>query len=163
MGKFRIAALALFVAIAFAGTAYAGSTSANLNVSADVIVWCDISVPSLDFGTYAGVGSSLPMNIGVRCSNTAAYAVSMDAGLNYTAAWRHVSDGAGGLVRYGLYRPGGGEWNDAGYGDTYCCGSPVSGTGSGGWQTLAGTATIFSGYAPAPGAYSDTVVVAVNF
>lgn len=163
MGKFKFAVLALFLALAVSGTAYAGSTSTTLNVSANVVVWCAIGVTDVDFGDYAGNFISVPLNVDVKCSNTAPWAVTMDAGQNYLNTFRHMTDGAGGLVRYNLIKPGGGEWSDVGYAGTYCCGTPVTGIGDGNVQGLAGSAIAFSGWAPAPGAYSDQVVVAVNF
>jgi spore coat protein U-like protein len=157
-------ALALAVAglLLFSPTAFASSTSTNLNVSANVLAWCTINADPVNFGDYAGNGATVPLNVYVLCSETVPYAVAMDAGQNYTSTWRHMTDGSS-LLRYALSKPGGGEWNDAGYGDTYCCGTPVGGTGSGGTQTLAGSAFVFGGYAVTPGAYADVVVVSVNW
>lgn len=163
MGKIKIAVLALFLAIAFAGTASAGATSANLNVSANVLAWCGLGVAPVNFGDYSGALISVALNVNVKCSNTVPWAVTMDAGQNYQNTWRHMTDGAGGLVRYQLNKPGGLEWGDTGYAATYTFGTPETGTGTGNVQSLAGTAVAHAGWAPAPGAYSDTVVVTVNF
>lgn len=163
MGKLRIAVLAFFVAIALTGTAYAGVTSANLNVSATVIPWCGISVGSVAFGDYSGTQIDAALNVSVKCTNTTAYTVTMDAGQNYNGSWRGMTDGTSTII-YGLYKPSlAGEWGDAGYGATYTWGSGVSGTGTGGWNGIAGVARLFGGQAPTPGAYADVVVAAVNF
>jgi spore coat protein U domain-containing protein, fimbrial subunit CupE1/2/3/6 len=163
MKRLVIGLVAVAALFAFSGGAYAGSTSMNMQVSANVLAWCAMGVDPVNFGDYSGNQISVPLNVLVLCSNTAPYAVTMDAGMHYSGGWRHVSDGTNGII-YELFDPSSSfEWSDVGYAGTYPFGGPVTGTGTGGTETLSGTAILFGGYATTPGTYTDTVLVSVNY
>jgi len=97
-------------------------------------------------------------SISLTCTANLPYTVSLNGGLSNSppAARRMTRSGAG--VTYGLYRDTNraNVWGSA-------AGQIASGTGNGSAQTLTVYGRVPAQNTPAPGLYSDTVVVTVNY
>lgn len=171
--------LPLFAAIviAFCGLSFrpseaeAGTATGNLTVQLTVTASCTINTATLNFGSVAG--TSLPTaavtgstTVSVTCTNGSPYSIGMGQGLNYLSTNRMVS--SGNYIGYGLYlnstytEP----WstttsNNSCSGGTNTC---YLGTGNGTAQSV----TIYGqiptvATAPAPGSYSDTVIMTITY
>jgi len=156
--------LALAALFALANISFAGTNSASFYVYATVVPTCWISATNIAFPDYSGVQSSATGTVSVWCNTTGTgYTAALDAGQHYTSTWRHMAMGSD-LLRYYITQPGGGEWGDTGYGDTYQFGgAPPSGTSSGGTDSLTMTATTFGGQSQPAGQYLDVVTATVHF
>jgi len=175
--------LALFIAVtglAFTATAQAftSTTTASMSVSATVLPSCTVSTTNLNFGTSTGTASKyVNSTITVNCSNGAAYRIDIDKGLNTigSSGWpRRVKTGtaaasATNTIWYYLYKTttytSSNEWGDNGA--TYCTGCSTtrtgkSATGTGADQVHTVYGKLLNTTNPT-GAYSDTVVVTVNY
>ena len=149
-------ALALFGALSYS-PASAGSSSANLTVSATVITTCSIATAPVAFGNYLGATTQANGTLTVTCPNGLPYSVDLGQGLNYSAGRRMSFSGS--FLNYQLYS----DNADTVVWGTTSGGSAVSGTGNG----LAQHLTVF-GLLPAlqnvpAGAYTDTVIATVTF
>jgi spore coat protein U-like protein len=138
-------------------------TPANsLAVAATVDKDCILTVSPLDFGSRGVLTTettaSTPLT--VRCTPDAAYTIALGNGLNGTGPTdRRMRLGAtANYVTYGLYKDGGATdpWGDSG-------GNRVSGTGSGGDQSVTVHGKVPAQTTPAAGTYNDTVVVTVEY
>lgn len=140
-----------------------GRSSAAYSFDATVTLQptCSLSTTSVTFVT----GSSLAANadaagaVNVTCTSGASYTVTMDGGANggTSAITRQMKLNTG-LITYGLYQNSGrttGWYNDA-------AGS-VGGTGTGSMQSIPVYGRVFAQPTPAPGTYSDTVVVTLTY
>jgi len=119
------------------------------------------AVSDLDFGT---VFQTLDQNIdstatlAVTCSLGSSYTVSLGYGSNSGGTQQRQMQGPGGaLLKYGLYenatRSGGDSWPSGGV--------PLTGNGQPQQLTIYGRVSPQT--VPAPGVYSDTVVVTVSY
>jgi len=165
MKKILSAVLALALALGFSMPVYA-ATPTTMPVSMTVVPAVAVSATSLDFGsvTPATYTNFATATITVNATNGLPYAVTLNAGLNFSIS-RKVKSTSLNTVGYDLYKDASylTEWGDLGYGNTYTAGTGVAGTGSGAAQTL----TVY-GYAgisstAAVDTYSDTVTVTVNY
>lgn len=150
----------LTTSLALAG----GAASAQMLVTTTINSMCDISVGSLEFGSYNPLNQEpLDSDTSVRvvCTNTTPYSVSLDKGMGADATIddRKMANGTS-VVNYSLYQ-------DVArlnlWGNTPL--TMVSGIGSGYPQNLTIYGRIFATneHANPPGTYTDTVTVAVNF
>lgn len=146
-----------------AGSARAGTDTDNMTVTATVIASCDVTANPLAFGNYDPV-SSTPLDaattVSVFCTNGTSYEVTMGAGLGSgaTVTARKLT-WSGNLLTYSIYR-------DAGRSNVWgvTTGSNVvTGTGTGVSQSLNVYGRIPVNQTAPAGAYSDTVVVSVNY
>ena len=163
----RLVLLSLFVVLA-AAAAFANSTSTTLPVSATLLPTVSVSTTNLDFGTWVLTDGVIPSSATVTVQATAAtnYAITMDFGQHFSAGWRHVQNGAFGVIYEILDPTGSFEWSDQGYGNTYPSGGPVFSTGTGSAQSFTANGLLFVASAdPASpiGLYSDLVTVTVNY
>lgn len=102
-----LAALAAIAVVAgFSGTASAGSASASSTVSINYTGACEISAgsPSL---TYAGDDTQSLANVTVNCSSGALWTLEVGQGLNFWGGVHRAADGAGGFLRYRLFKDAG--------------------------------------------------------
>jgi spore coat protein U-like protein len=167
MRKSNVLALAGILFLA-AGSAFAGTTSGNLAVSATVSANCSIAASQgFAFGPYDPIGaqSAAPLQVSnpitLACTNGSPVTVTMDQGLNpaggstAAAPLRQMTVG-GNFLPYNLYTSN--TYTTVWDGVT---GAPYTGTGAG------GTITVFGQIAQAQnvpaGTYVDTVVVTLTF
>ena len=159
----RFLALSLLSAgmvVSSISTAQAAST-ASLDVMATVVSACEIDVVPIDFGTYDGLQINTTGEVAVNCNAGVPYAVALDAGLNSDGANRLMSDGVGNMLPYRLTYTGS-DWGDTGVTDTFP-GDPVAGVGVGSSEAYTVEAMVFPNQTAAPGVYTDTITVTVQF
>ncbi|MBO9654913.1 MAG: spore coat U domain-containing protein [Agrobacterium tumefaciens] len=135
-------------------------TQVPFTVSAAVAPTCIISAQNIDFGSHGVLNTAVDANgaINLTCTNGLNYSVALNGGLsNSPPAARQMVQGASSII-YGLYRDIGrtNVWGSA-------TGQIATGTGNGSLQTLAVYGRVPAQNTPAPGNYSDTVVVTVNY
>ncbi|HJV24995.1 MAG TPA: spore coat U domain-containing protein [Aromatoleum sp.] len=143
--------------------AHAASTSTSFQVNATVGTACTVSAANLDYGTYnplAVLPTSVTTTVTVQCTLLATYNVGLSAGSGSgaTVAVRKMTKG-GDTLAYSLYQDAThlAVWGDSIGTDT------IAGVGTG----LAVPHVVY-GQIPAlqnvnSGAYSDTIVVSVNY
>ena len=156
--------------------AYAGSTPANLAVSAAVTANCTITTGAVAFGSYdpvvANAASGLPGtgSVTVACTKGSAPSITLGLGLNAAGAQRNMKIVGGGadVLGYTLHQP-----PDTTPG-TACPGTTVWDTSVGGTftptapttkasRTYNVCGTVAAGQDVSVGTYNDTVVATVNF
>lgn len=145
--------------------AFAGSGTNNLAVSATVSSSCSItSTTALAFGT--ATASSLPLDgqgaLSFTCTNTTPWMVFGDVGQNASGSQRRMVN-AGQYLAYNIYSDSARSTvfpvalGSLGSGNT-------GGTGTGLSQTVTVYGRIPAGTAlPAPGTYTDTIVLTLNW
>ncbi|NMN03847.1 MULTISPECIES: spore coat U domain-containing protein [unclassified Novosphingobium] len=146
-------------------SAFAGAGANNLSVSATVSSSCSItSTTALAFGT--ATASSLPLDgqgaISFTCTNTTPWMVYGDVGQNASGSQRRMIN-SGQYLAYNIYADSGRTavfpvaLSSLGAGNT-------GGTGTGLSQTVTVYGRIPAGTAlPAPGTYTDTIVLTLNW
>lgn len=141
----------------------AGTDTAEVAVSAEVITGCTVTASPMNFGSLIGVTGSARTSaaIRLRCSPNTTFGVEMDYGLNRQGNNRRMRNPVGNqYLRYRIYADAAytQQWDDRPH-------RQVSGnTGASGMVTLTayGEIPTVSNLA-ASGVYSDTVVVTVQF
>lgn len=143
------------------GAASAGTATGNLPVQVTIVSDCKVqSAAALDFGSQGVLDSALngATTLGIQCTNTTPYNVRLDAGAGAgaTIASRLMTLAAA-TVSYNLYRDAARTlvWGVTDGTNT------VAGTGNGAVQTLNVYGQIPAQTTPAPGLYTDTVLVTV--
>jgi spore coat protein U-like protein len=169
--KLNLAIAALVVMSAAASSAYAGTATSNLAVSATVSNNCTISTGSgVAFGTYdpvvtnASAGSDLAVTgtIDTTCTNGSSVTVTLgqgshaDTGSTDAAPVRRMLAGTTDYLSYQLYTDSAHTtvWNNT-------TGATVTGTGASVATTVYGLVT--KGQNVPTGSYADTVVATVTF
>ena len=146
--------------------AFAGTASANLNVSANVANTCNIGVNALQFGSY---DSSAPSTTGTgtiitNCTNGAFATITLGQGLSPksgstdAAPLRQLASADGNKLAYGLYTDM--SLSNV-WGNTAETGSGTVGTGGEVSKTFYGE--IPGSQSVPAGTYTDTVVATVTF
>lgn len=174
--SFRTFAKALsFTAIAAFGMlssndALAGSSSANMSVSASVTNSCTISAAAMSFGAYdPGVANaSTPLDasaqLTVQCTLDAATNIQLgqgsnaDTGSTDAAPLRRLSDGAGHFLSYALDQDAS---HSTAWGNT--AGTGVSHTGTGAAVQISVYGRIAQAQNVPAGSFSDSVLATINF
>jgi len=149
-------------------SAFAGSVTNNMTVSATVVAECRIdSVGAMSFGslglsfTVNGTNASSSANVGYTCVNTGvAPTIRMGQGSNAAtgstdaAPLRRMASGSN-HISYALYSDAAktASWNNT---------AGVTGTANGTAQTVTVYGQATAANVPS-GSYSDTVVVSVDF
>ncbi len=102
---FGVAALAAIAIVLTAPTARAGTATATLAVSADVVSSCTIDDTTLDFGgTYDGsVAVNATATMSIHCTSGGAAWFSFGQGSNFSAGSRRMAGGVGEFLAYGLF------------------------------------------------------------
>lgn len=135
-------------------------TRVPFTVTAVVEPTCIVSAQSINFGSHGVLRTDVDAtgSISLTCTVNLPYTVSLNGGLSNSppAARRMTRSSAS--VTYGLYRDTNraNVWGSA-------AGQIASGTGNGSAQTLTVYGRVPAQNTPAPGLYSDTVVVTVNY
>lgn len=139
-----LATIAGVALTALPAAAFAGSTTGNVAVSANVVAACSLSTPNAM--TFVGYNPSAPLaqnsaggNESIICTNSTAWTLSVPA----TAS---------------LAGPGADFLAISGIGD-----SPSSGTGSGAAQPFTVSGQAAAGQYSTPGNYSGSVTITANF
>jgi spore coat protein U-like protein len=145
-----------------------GTATSTVTVSMIVSADCVLTAPSVNFGSAAFVGSFDPVaqTLVIRCSKDAAYTVGIDDGQNYATS-RRLTDGSS-YISYELYFPQGStsRWGHIGAerrssAEATTNAGTYTGTTD---QTFTYRAEILTGQAtPAPGTFTDTLTVDVQF
>jgi spore coat protein U-like protein len=142
------------------GTTHA--TTAPFTVTATNATNCSVSASTLNFGSAGVLRAALDAtgSISVTCTNAAPYTVALDGGLSGATnpAQRKLSQAAA-TITYGLYQDSGRAtpWGDSVGVNT------MAGTGSGLPQTFTVYGRVPTQNTPAPGSYSDTVVLTISY
>jgi spore coat protein U-like protein len=170
MNRKRFVVVAAVVALLAGAAAFmpaqAATATANLAVSASVTANCVITAGTLPFGAYDPVVANAAADLNgagtftVACTkNAASVWIGMNTGANASGAQRRMKDAGTDYLNYELY-------SDAGrttvWGNTQATGLAYSSTGK-----APATINVY-GRVPqnqdvAVGAYTDTVVMTVNF
>lgn len=156
----HFAVLLAGTALSVAAGAHAATSSSTMAVSATVQATCFINANPLAFGTYVSAQLDATTTIGVNCTNTTTYNVSLDAGggAGATVAQRKMSNGSQ-TLNYTIF-------SDAArsnvWGSTIST-NTVAGTGTGSAQTLTVYGRIPGGQLPTPGAYADTLTATITY
>ena len=165
-------------AVVASNAVYAGSTPANLAVSASVTANCTISTSAVAFGAYDPVSANASSalngsgSVTVACTKGSAPSITLDLGANPSGAQRNmlVTGGGADVLAYQLYQPpsttpstacsfpGSQVWGTTG-GAIFTPTAPTSKTG----RTYNVCGTVAAGQDVAVGSYQDTVVATVNF
>ncbi len=155
----------------FAAPVWAGSDTASINVSGNVVSSISVRADNLDFGDMTRSATTIgSFAVYVTASSGVSYTVALNAG-NHCASpctgsrlMRDATDTYS--VGYSLYSDSlrTVEWGDGGAGDTYPDGDTRSGTGNGAEQTFSGYARANVVPAANPnGAYTDVVTATVSW
>lgn len=151
--------------------AHAGSTTANLSVTASVSANCTIATTALAFGAYDPIGANAtaPLDgqgtVSIACTNGSGVTITLGQGLNAATGstdgvpLRRMIDGATDYLSYYLYQD---NTYATVWGNTGPTGVAETGTGTN--QTVNIYGQIPAGQTSAPATnYSDTVVATVTF
>ncbi len=146
-----------------AGTVTARTVRPTFTVSATYAPVCRVAASTLDFGSIGLLGSirDAASALSVTCSNGTAYTAALDNGLGAGVTGptaRKMTGPASATVTYGLYRDAARSlpWG-TGVGLVY------SGTGAGTAQNVPVYGRVPVQATPAPGSYSDTIVVTITY
>ncbi|MDP3492044.1 MAG: spore coat U domain-containing protein [Hyphomonadaceae bacterium] len=160
----RLPFIAALLGFASIGAASAQTATSTFNVTATVENACTISAADLAFGVYSTIsGSNLDgsSTVQVRCTLSASYTVSLNAGTTVggTIPARLMTTGSATLA-YNLYTTNGRTtvWGDGTGGS-----SSVAGTGTGLTQNLTIYGRIAGAQNLAAGSFSDVVTATISF
>jgi len=157
----RRATLAVLLTIGVGGSAIAATASGTLSVRVLVQPNCTVSSSTLDFGTYVSTqAAALNGTANIAYTNCPAGTLKfeLDGGANGTAAARKMSNGAGSLLNYALYRDSARTQNFAQGANARSVTLAASGAG-----TVPVYGAIPGAQAVAAGTYTDTVQITLTF
>lgn len=135
-------------------------TQVPFNVTAVAEPTCLVSAQNINFGNHGVLNTAVDATgaITLTCTANLNYSVALNGGLSNSPPAARQMVRAGSSITYGLYRDlnRANVWGSA-------AGQIASGTGTGGLQTLTVYGRVPAQNTPAPGNYSDTVVVTVSY
>ncbi len=172
--------LAATIILLAAGSSLAGIDSTSHTFNLEILDGCGVDTTGLatDLGLFQlgspTVNQQSLGNVDITCIAPQTFDLGLDKGLNYNPAIlqkRHLSDGAGGSIRYALTKTDGNRFGDVGlnaidtgYTETIL-GWPSLGPtvhpGGGTTVSIGVNANIFIDDATSAGIYSDTINVVV--
>ena len=174
--------VALAIAGSFAisnGTAYAGSATAIMGVTATVSASCNMSVNAMAFPTYSlpltgtngGSAVALTLPLTVTCTNGTIATIALDMGqhqgdavvvngVSVPGSRQMVPGFTGAWLTYGLYQDAA---HSIFWGPTVASSVTVTGTGNTPVAGLNIYGYIPGGQTPPVGTYSDTVTITLTF
>jgi spore coat protein U-like protein len=161
----KLALVALGLLAATAPSAFAGSATANLAVSASVVVNCTITTSPLAFGNYDPVVAHASTNLDadgivtVACTKGSIVTIGLDTGANASGSTRRMKSGTNYLT-YEVYKDTGRTqaWGNSGA-DLYTT-SPAASKNP---RDFTAAGRVPANQDIPAGAYTDTVVATVNF
>lgn len=154
----------IIISLVFPGVVASGTTAGNLPVSVNVIVWCNVTINPVNFGSVTGLTTiNSTGNIIVNCPTGQLYNITLDGGLHYAGGYRHIASGSY-EASYELQKPDLMAWGDSDYANTYSGGSSLQDTGNDTDQSHTVNATLspFTGI-PVDTILTDTVTVTVYY
>lgn len=138
------------------------TASTSTTATATVIKNCTVSATSLNFGSSGVISANIDQtsNVQVLCTKTTPYNIGLNAGTapGATVTTRKMTNGAK-QINYSLFQNAGRTTN---WGNTVGT-DTVASTGTGATQNFSVFGRVPPQTTPAPGAYSDTIVVTVTF
>lgn len=146
------------------GTLSRSNNAASFTVSGTVASDCLVSATTLDFGSEGVLRTNIDSTntIDVQCTPTTPWTASLNAGSGSggTVNLRGMTGPGGATVAYSIYRNSGRTevWGD-GTSGTFT----VTGTGTGSAQPQTGYGRVPPQTTPAPGTYTDTIVVTITY
>lgn len=162
--RFSLFALSL---LSMTVPAYAGTVTTTFPVQVSVSAACSVAATGSSFPAYAGsVSVDSTSTIDVICAQNLPYQITLNGGSNFNAtSGRRRMAGLGTFLEYQLYQQNGFQtaWGDSGFQGTMPNGTPKAGTGTGGVQQHTVFGHLYANQLVPAGAYSDTVLVTVNF
>jgi spore coat protein U-like protein len=134
----------------------------SFNVSGSVAANCLVSTQNIDFGSRGVLSSNVDATgaVSVTCTPATAYTVGLSNGNSGTGPTNRRMTLGNAAVIYGLYRDAN---RSQPWGDAATPGSTVAGSGNGAAQAYTVYGRVPPQTTPAPGVYSDTVVVTVTY
>ncbi|GAB3630567.1 Spore coat U domain-containing protein [Pandoraea terrae] len=168
---------ALVCAVLCPSAAFAGSSNANLGVTASVAANCSITTTPVSFSAYDPVtaNATAPLNatgtVSIACTKGAAPTIALGLGGNASgSALRMIGASSSNLLSYALYQPSATSPGAAcSYSSPTVWGSSGSNVFNPGQATSKASRTynvcgqIAGGQDVSVDSYSDTVVATVNF
>ena len=138
------------------------ATSASFSVTATNATNCMVSASPLNFGSTGVLRAALDgaSSVSVTCTSAAPYTVALGGGLSgATDPTQRKMTQAAAQVTYGLYQDSGRTlpWGDSVGVNT------MAGTGTGLAQSFTVYGRVPAQTTPAPGTYSDTVVMTASY
>lgn len=135
-------------------------TSPTFALQANVAPNCRVTAQNIDFGSHGFLDANVDAagGLGVTCTPDTPYTVGLNNGLTGTGPTaRQMTSGAQ-AVNYGLYKDAARSqpWGNSG-------GDLATGTGAGAAQNLPVYGRVPPQVTPAPGTYTDTVIVTVTY
>jgi spore coat protein U-like protein len=158
----RIIGLLLVLASAFpVGPAAAATATTTFQVTANVNVTCTIQATTLDFTTYAQVQLDGQSQIDLTCTNSAQWAVGLDAGTfpGATVTSRAMTGPPTFHLNYELFADPARTTN---WGNTVGT-DTVSGVGTGAVEVVNVYGRILAAQNVGPGGYADTITATITF
>ncbi|WP_320198831.1 Csu type fimbrial protein [Agrobacterium sp. rho-13.3] len=135
-------------------------TQVAFNVTAAVEPTCIVTAQPINFGGHGVLNTIVDAtgSISLTCTTNLAYSIALNGGLSNSPPASRQMVLAGSSITYGLYRDlaRSNVWGSG-------TGQIATGTGTGTLQTLAVYGRVPVQSTPAPGIYSDTVVVTVSY
>lgn len=135
-------------------------TQVPFNVTAAVEPTCIVSAQSINFGSHGVLNTAVDATgaITLTCTANLSYSIALNGGLSNSPPAARQMARAGSSIIYGLYRDANrtAAWGSA-------AGDIVTGTGTGSLQSLPVYGRVPAQNTPAPGNYTDTVVVTVSY
>jgi spore coat protein U-like protein len=160
----RMAAAIALVASSTAPLQAATPITTSFTVSITINPECKIiSASNINFGTLTFITTNIDVDgsIVVQCTNSTSYNIGLNAGTgaSATVANRLMTGPSNTTVAYSLYRDAAHTlvWGNTPASDT------LAGTGTGSNQTYPVYGRVAAQSAAAPGAYTDTITVALNY
>lgn len=139
-----------------------GVANFSYQATATVPASCYVSAADLDFGSFGNLATAIAgqSEIDVQCSNGAGYSVALNGGLSGATnpSQRQMTNGAS-AIAYGLYQD---PAHASPWGATPGS-NVVNGTGNSQVQAIPVYGLVPAQTTPAPGKYSDTIVVSVSY
>lgn len=129
-------------------------------VQANVIPNCRVTAKNINFGNHGVLDAAVDATggLGVTCTPGTAYNVGLNNGLTGTGPTARRMTRSGQAVLYGLYKDSArsNPWGNTGT-------QRLAGTGTGATQSIPVYGRVPAQQTPAPGTYTDTVVVTVTY
>jgi spore coat protein U-like protein len=136
------------------------AASSSFNVQATVEKECFVTTEPVSFGAHGVLNANVDAEgaVNVRCTPATNYRIRLNGGAAAAAPTeRQMSKGAA-TITYGLYRN---DTRDQPWGDTE--GTAATGSGNGTEQPHVVYGRVPPQTTPAPGLYTDTVIVTVDY